>query len=263
MAQGPDRHPDPLDERGAETPAAIRAAIAETRREMAHHLSALRNRLLDPPLQTADSPTEPSMLTQKKSTSKAKATTKAPAKGGAADKVKTAKAEMKAVASPTKAKSASPKASATPKKSASSPATKTKPAASSSATPKSANSTKSAAKAKTATKPKAKAATKPKAKPQGIVSSLVGKTGVVIDTMLAGAVVGAVTGAARSVSQEPAAVTSGGGVSSIKSDSPGTGEVLGEMAPGAARRCDVRRGQVRPAHREGQGLQEESLEEMS
>ena len=65
------------------------------------------------------------------------------------------------------------------------------------------------------------------------MKSLVEKTGEVLDTMLAGRVVGAVTGAAQSLSQEPTAVT-GVDVSTAKAESPGTGEVLGEMAPGAA-----------------------------
>lgn len=66
---------------------------------------------------------------------------------------------------------------------------------------------------------------------------LVAQTGAVLDTMVAGAVVGAITGAAQSLQNEPAAVHAEdmkavNGPESARS--PGTGEVLSEMAGGAA-----------------------------
>jgi hypothetical protein len=68
---------------------------------------------------------------------------------------------------------------------------------------------------------------------------LVEKTGDVLDTMVAGALIGAVTGAARNVAHETAAMPlTSDDVSrvpaSASSDTPTTREVLGEMAGGAA-----------------------------
>jgi hypothetical protein len=60
----------------------------------------------------------------------------------------------------------------------------------------------------------------------------------VLDTLVAGAVVGAVTGAARAVAQEPTAVSAGEPAtlagSPAQAGTPGTKQVLGELAPGAA-----------------------------
>jgi hypothetical protein len=55
--------------------------------------------------------------------------------------------------------------------------------------------------------------------------------------MVAGAVVGAITGAAQSVATEPTAVTGAAGAlarSPVAAGGPGTKEILGELAPGAA-----------------------------
>jgi hypothetical protein len=55
---------------------------------------------------------------------------------------------------------------------------------------------------------------------------------------MAGAVVGAVTGAARAVAQEPTAVSGGEPTklasSPVQAGGPGTKDVLGELASGAA-----------------------------
>jgi hypothetical protein len=70
------------------------------------------------------------------------------------------------------------------------------------------------------------------------VQSLAEKTGKVLDTMVAGAVVGAITGAASAVANEPTAVVPGGpttlAASPAQAGGPGTKEVLGELAPDAA-----------------------------
>ena len=70
------------------------------------------------------------------------------------------------------------------------------------------------------------------------MKSLIEKTGEVLDTMVAGAVVGAVTGAAAAVAKEPTAVSAGAptrqSASPAQAGGPGTREVLGELASGAA-----------------------------
>jgi hypothetical protein len=70
-----------------------------------------------------------------------------------------------------------------------------------------------------------------------VVRTLVAKTAEVLDPLVAGAVVGAVTGAARAVAQEPTAVTAGEAAhlasSPVQAGGPGTKDVLGELASGA------------------------------
>ena len=181
------------------------------------------------------------MPTQKKSArgsaaatggaSKARTTPKTTAKGAVAAKSRLAMAGPKAVATKPKAgASRSKKAVALKKSVATAPPIATKPATKSATRAKPASSTKAAspAKATLSTKPKtsakAKTATKAKKPRKGVVKSLVEKTGELLDT-----VVVAVTGAVQSLSPEPSAAPG----SDAKAESPGTGEIVGEVAPGA------------------------------
>jgi hypothetical protein len=70
------------------------------------------------------------------------------------------------------------------------------------------------------------------------VKGLIAKTAEALDPVVAGAVVGAVTGAARAVAHEPTAVTGGEpralASSPAQVGGPSTKEVLGELASGAA-----------------------------
>ena len=91
MAQGPDRRTRRLalsgdvdrdgEEGRALSPSALRAAIAETREELARHLRALKHHLFHPRLSPPDSATETDMSTAKK-----KAKGHASATGGSSSK---------------------------------------------------------------------------------------------------------------------------------------------------------------------------------
>lgn len=218
MAQGPSRRPRRFDLNGAvgdePTVADLRAAIAETRADLARHLGALKQHLFHPQISHHESASEIDMATKKK------AARPSASKGGSPkSKAAGAKpaADRKTAATPTKTSSKAKKAASTnPSRSASASSTKpTRPATKSSA---------SRSKSGSARKPAAK--------------SLLEKTGEVLDTLVAGAVVGAITGAAQTVAGQPTAVTAAE-PESLKSSpaavgGPGTKEVLGEMAGGAA-----------------------------
>jgi len=75
---------------------------------------------------------------------------------------------------------------------------------------------------------------------KSLAKTLVAKTGKTLDTMVAGAVVGAITGAARNLADEPTAMPLCDEASGTKlkevdhADASTTTDVLGEMASGAA-----------------------------
>jgi hypothetical protein len=244
MAQGPDRRARwlgliaggrPDDGRGADPdPSALRAAIAETRDELARHLGALKQHLLNPRLSNPEPATEIPMATTKKkaaarpsaggaaSKSKAKASARpsSSTKGRASASATKPAADRKPAATPTKPKSAKAKASSTnPSRSPSAASTK---------------SGRSPATKSGASRSKAKAGSRRKS----ATWTLLEKTGGMLDTVIAGAVVGAVTGAAQSVAGEPTAVNASESQALASSPAaaggPGTQEVLGELAPGAA-----------------------------
>jgi len=88
-----------------------------------------------------------------------------------------------------------------------------------------------AVKADSAAKPKSKPKSKPKAKaktstPAKIVKGAAATAGHALDAMAAGAVVGAVKAAAKSIAEKES--------KGRRKSSPSTGKVLGEMAPDAA-----------------------------
>ena len=240
MAQGSDRRPRWLDLIGVNgrddgpgpepTVADLRAAIAETRADLARHLGALKQHLFHPQIAHHESASEIDMATTKKkaarpsaskggsSKTKAAARPSSTAKGrdsAAAGTTKPA-ADRKTAATPTKTKSKAKTSSTNPSRPASASSTKSK---------------RSTAKA-SASRSKSGSARKPAAK------SLLAKTGEVLDTMVAGAMVGAITGAAQTVAGQPTAVTAAEPQAMNSSPAavggPGAKEVLGEMAGGAA-----------------------------
>ena len=186
------------------SPRDIRDEIAKTREELSRHLDALRTRVFH--LQRAEGPqTEATMPTKKASRRPSP-----PSRDDGSKNEGTKKSK----------KAASAKGSDETK------TTRKKAAASSSAK-------KGSTSAKKGSTSRTKSASKSKAK------GLVAKTGEALDTALAGAVVGAVTGAARSLANEPTAVTPpgtevAGQTAAAGSKPPTTGEVLEEMAPAAA-----------------------------
>jgi hypothetical protein len=195
----------------AEAPSAIRAAMAETRKDLSRHLRALKEQLLRP-LPLATPVKEPSMQVQKKSH---------PAEAPGDHKTSKRKSSLSA-------KSAKPDS---PSKEPAAKSARSKASASSSSSSKSGGT-----KARKSGDARKKTTTR-KAKSTG--HSLVEKTGEVLDTVVAGAVVGAVTGAARNVAHETAAMpltneAVSGVPTSASSETPSTREVLSEMAGGAA-----------------------------
>jgi hypothetical protein len=176
-------------------PSAIREAIARTRDDLASHLAALRDRLLNP-TKFLRAPPEADMAT--KSTKRKPSASPSSRRKGSQDEAR-------------KKTTASPKEKAAAK----------------SSHPSKSDKVSARGKAKTG-------GSRKKAGAHGLVA----RTGEVLDTALAGAVVGAVTGAAQTLAQEPTAVTSPPAASrapQAKSPKPAsTTEVLSEMAPGAA-----------------------------
>jgi len=92
-----------------------------------------------------------------------------------------------------------------------------------------AKSDKQVAKSETKTKTKSSGAKSKKATPARIVKGAAATAGHVLDTMAAGAVVGAVKAAAQAITEQEAKSPKG-----KRKTSPSTGEVLSEMAPDAA-----------------------------
>ncbi len=183
-----------------DSPSNIRTAMMETRQQLAAHLGALKERLLHP-LTARSSPKGPTMPTKKQTSreSGAKRTEKSKPQASRAD----ARTKQSTVAKP-----------AQPSKAAE---TKTRKE----------NRGKAAA-------PRKKTAAQ-KAEVQGLVA----RTGETLDTMIAGAIVGAVTGAARNLAHEPSAMplcdeTPATQPAVATEDKPTTGQVLEEMASGAA-----------------------------
>jgi len=174
----------------SDSPADIRAAIANTRDELSQHLSELSNRFFPP--KGADGPNEASMPTEKR--------TKPPTHSGAEarDSSKSGKPTGKRL-SPGKTDVKDTKKSTSTKKTSA---------------PKPGSARKSTTTRK--------------------VKSVTAKAGQVLDTMMAGAVVGAVKAAAQAVSQNEASNGLKGAGKKRDAMAPSTGEVLGEMAPGAA-----------------------------
>jgi hypothetical protein len=218
MAQEPVDHSNELDG----SPAAIRRSMTRTRRDLARHLAALRDRLLNPgPIMTATK--EPTMPAQKK-----REQTSPSKKKNAPDEANERRADPRTSTSEGKASNgSSKKAGAT----ASSARSSKKAAASKS------SSANGSSKRKVSDSKKSKSSSSRGR--QSAEKSLVEKTGEVLDTMVAGAVVGAVTGAARHVAHEPGALPLVDPESLTGSDTPDqekptTREVLGELASGAA-----------------------------
>ena len=173
--------------------------MMETREQLAAHLGALKERLLHP-LTARSSLKGPTMSTKKPTSreSGAKKTEKSKPQTSRADawtkQSTAAKPAQPSKAAETKSRKENPKA-ATPRK-------------------------------KTSTK---------KTEVQGLVA----RTGETLDTMIAGAIVGAVTGAAKNLAHEPTAMplcdeTPVVQQAGATEDKPTTGQVLEEMASGAA-----------------------------
>jgi len=218
MDQEPVDAPEELDE----SPVAIRESMASTRRDLARHLGALKDRLLHPRSITAATK-EPTMPAQKKRE------LSSPSRGK--PDVEESK-EKRADSRTSKTKKANPNGSSKKTDAASPSAKSSKKADSSKKSPSNGSSKRKATdshKSKSSTSRSRKSAEK----------SLVEKTGEVLDTVVAGAVVGAVTGAARHVAHEPGALplVDPEPLSSSETpahEKPTTREVLGEMASGAA-----------------------------
>ncbi len=229
MAQGPDHEfrlagGEGLGPGGASVPA-LRQAIAETRAELARHLSALRHHLFHPHLSSNDPVTETNMATAKKKTTRSSAGGGSSAKGRSASKASSSSAKGRASAD-SRPSGEARKPSASSKPQAKAGAAKSKSSASASA-----RKSGRAASASGSSRTRSRSTRKE-------VKSLVAKTGEVLDTMVAGAVVGAVTGAARAVGNEPTAVSPADPASlasaPVRAGGPGTKQVLGELASGAA-----------------------------
>lgn len=210
MDQEPIDHSFELDD----SPSTVRAAMAETRQQLALHLSALKERLLHP-LEAVDSAKDPTMPTAKKSS-------RQPAdKKSQDDKSPSSRADAKTKkkSAPSASVGASQKTTAAKsEKSSKSEGTKTR---------------------KTAQSGKAAPARKKTSAREGKAQSLVARTGETLDTMVAGAIVGAVTGAARNLAHEPTAMPlcdepPSGQQAAADVEKPTTGQVLEEMASGAA-----------------------------
>jgi hypothetical protein len=220
MAQGSDRRAGRLDvitvgcqaagNDADPSPEDLRAAIAETRAELARHLGALKHHLFHPHISSPEFAAETDMATAKKKTTRrpsaARAATSKPKPSSAASSSKSKSHARSAVSADEAGSSRKPTAS--PSK------MKAKPAS---------------------TNPKPKAKAKTRRRPA--VHTVLARTGEVLDTVVAGAVVGAITGAAQSVAKEPTAVTGSPGAmdrSPAAAGGPGTKRILGELAPGAA-----------------------------
>lgn len=188
----------------ADSPTEIREAIAQARADLGRHLSALSNPLLP---SEGDSPGGVTMSTEK-NTKPASSKSKG-AKAATTTKTKAAPSAS-AKTKPTASKTTK---STTPSKSSAAKTKPTSPQASAKSTKKSTSSKSSTAKSATARKGKSVAA----------------KAGQVLDTMAAGAVVGAVQAAAQSIAQSETP-----SVNSLHGPTASTREVLGEMAPDAA-----------------------------
>ncbi len=211
MDQGAGDSPDELDG----SPAAIRASMAQTRDELARHLAALKDRLFHPSL--ADAPGAERAMATKKTGRRAVSSSAGESSGSDRAQHTTSK---------------SGESSAAPKVSAPKAGPKTKAAA-----PK--KSSTQASGGVQARKKGASASPRKSRTPKGQEKGIVQKTGEVLDTVLAGAVVGAITGAARNLAHEPTAVPASGTLElrsapGAKQESPTTGEVLSELASGAA-----------------------------
>lgn len=210
MAQGPDHQHPP---RELTRPAsAIREAIARTRDDLASHLAALRDRLLNPAkfLGAQASPEAEADMATKSTKRKPSASPSSRAKGSQDE-------ARKKTTTPPKEKASSEKSGASARGKAKSAAKSSDPSKT----------------AKVSARGKTGGTRKKAGKP-----SLAARTGEVLDTALAGAVVGAVTGAAQTLAQEPTAVTNPAEASCApEAGGPkpaSTSEVLSEMAPGAA-----------------------------
>jgi len=218
MAQEPVDPSNELDE----SPAAIHGSMARTRRDLARHLVALRDRLLNPrPIMTATK--EPTMPAQKK-----REQTSPSKKKKAPDEANDRRSDPRTSTSDGKASNGSSKKAVAAGSSAKS---SKKTAASKS------SSTNGSSKRKVSDSKESKSTGSRGRK--SAEKSLVEKTGEVLDTMVAGAVVGAVTGAARHVAHEPGALPLVDPEALSSSDTPDhekptTREVLGELASGAA-----------------------------
>jgi len=187
--------------------------MAETRDELARHLSALKDRLFHPP-QVRGPATEKAMPTQKK----ASRGTASSSQGGSSKSQPTpkdsSKREAKADSRDSEPKKETVKASPMRKRASSKAG-------------------------ETSSRKRGTSSTQGKSSPKGEGESLVAKTVEVLDPLLAGAIVGAVTGAARKLEHEPTALPPDAPASLTTSSKgkkklPTTGEVLEELASGAA-----------------------------
>jgi hypothetical protein len=217
MDQEPVDFPDALDE----SPEALREAIARTRRDLARHIAALRDHLLTPRL-ILTAIEDISMVAQKKQLRSS------PSRG---KKLPDEPKEKRPDTQASRARSAED-TRGSKKAAANGTAKSSKKATAGEARP--ANGSKAhhggdSRKSKSSSSRGRKRAEK----------SLLEKAGEVVDPVLAGAVVGAVTGAARQIAHEPGALPlvadpSAHAAGAEGHEKPTTREVLGEMAPGAA-----------------------------
>ena len=226
MAQGPDPPGRDVDA----SPEAIRARMRQTRAGLARNLDALKSRLFDAqgPSSQGTKPTMPPKKASKKSAS-----------SRAGDQPTAGKKVKAAAKKPASSRAAESTASQKPAR-----------AAKSDAKPKSARSSKSAASPTSDRTTKSRSGARPKSTRKRGTGSIGPKAAEVLGQMATGAVVGAVTGAADRVSDQPTAVKKPGAKRTpssraAKSDASkptarkrGTGpkaaEVLGQMAAGAA-----------------------------
>ena len=213
---------EPVERTGElnDAPASIRAEIAETREQLARHLRALKNHLLHPISSHHDHAKDPAMPTPSKSHSPGTSSHQAPSRRRSA----AAKSPGKEPASKAHAKGESSGASAKAKSNGKEVAAK---------------SSKTSSRGSSTSKTSKKGSKSSKSS-KSLAKTLVAKTGKTLDTVVAGAVVGAITGAARNLADEPTAMplcdqTSGTeSKQAAHSDASTTTDVLGEMASGAA-----------------------------
>jgi hypothetical protein len=199
----------PLGRHEDDTPEAIHAAMRRTRSALSEHLQLLKDQLLHPDLTTTDTETHQTMATKKAA--------KKPGRGTAAASKRTKEGSDAASGARAKASKAAKASPAEPRSG-------------------------SLSKTKRSTSGRGKAGASRKT----VASDLVAKTTEVVEDMLTGAAVGAVTGAAARVQDQPTAVGTPdanheNGRRATKSQnknqkrpSGSRSDVLTEMASGAA-----------------------------